>query len=216
MALNLQRDYDFDFTISAKRRLRDILLGDRDITELLKDDITEEELSKLNMVDHPYIGYSYIVPFPFIPVALTRETCYICMKVDTELYDLDNPFSEVHYITLTVFCSPVRQDFKQGMNRLDALAYCLIDIFEFSNPLGLEWQLTENTENVLTAAGSAGFLARNLEFRSMGVAIKNRAKNKKVGSRSGLMNPYADPDNGINPAVKRNAHGTEIYSDEDL
>lgn len=216
MALHLERDYDFDFVISAKRRIRDILLADHDVTELLKDDISEEELSKLNMVDHPYIGYSYIVPFPFIPVALTKETCYICMKVDTELYDLDNPFSEVHYIVFTIFCSPVRQDFKQGINRLDALAYCLVDLFEFSNPLGLEWQLTENIENVLTAAGSAGFLSRTLEFRSMGVATKNRAKNKKVGSRSGLSNPYTNVDDTINPAMMRDRQGVEKYTDVNL
>ena len=216
MSIELKRDYESDFIIQSKRRLRDLLLSDTDIVELLKDDIPEEELNKLNMVDHPYIGYSYVVPFPFIPTAQTKEACYICMKIDTELFDLNNPYSEVHYITLTIFCSPVRQDFKQGINRLDALAYCLVDLFEFSNPLGLEWQLTENIENVLTAAGSAGFLARNLEFRSMGVAIKNRAKNKAKGNRSGLINVYADPNSSINIAMTRDRNGVEKYDDTNL
>lgn len=216
MAIQLQRDYEADFVISSKRKLRDIILSDSDIVELLKDDIPEEELKKMNMVDHPYIGYSYVIPFPFVPTALTKETCYICMKIDTELFDYMNPYSTTHYITLTIFCSPVRQDFKQGINRLDALAYCIIDLFQMSNPLGFEWLLTENIENVLTAAGSAGFLARNLEFRSAGVAIKNRARNKNIGSRSGLQNIYGDPNSSINPAMQRDRHGVERYDDTNL
>ena len=208
--MKIQRDLTKDFIIDGKRKIRDILLNDEDIVELLKDDIPDDELAKIKSVDNPFIEYGYVMPYIFVPTVQTKESCYVCMKLDEEILDPSNPYVSTKYATFVLFCSPKRQNIEIGANRLDVLSYCIKDIFNWSNPLGSAWMLEEDSESVLTSQ----YIARTLDFRSIGVSMRNRSKtgeNKINGKGMTTLN-HTD----LNTAIKRNSHGVEVYDDSDL
>lgn len=210
MAISLLRDIEDSWTISAKRNVRSILLSDSDILELLKDDISEEDAAKLSSVDNPFTAYERVFPYIYVPTAQTREGCYVCFKIDEEIDDWNNPYGFTRYIMFVVFCSPAYMDTGLGANRVDILAHCIQDIFEFSNPLGLEWYLQESIESVLTS----NYIERSLLFRSNTIKVKTRSRDGKAKSIDGLVNPYVNTN--INPAMIRNNQGVELYSDINL
>lgn len=206
--MKLERSLSDDFVIESKRRIRDLLVNDVDIATLLRDDIPQEELDKIDRIDNPFIDFGYIMPYIFVPTAQTRDTCYVCYKLNGEAINPYNPYKLTHYLTFVVFCSPKKQDTDMMANRVDAIAYCIKDIFEWGSPLGMSWSVYEDVESVLTA----GYIARTLTFRAADVNIQTH-KNSTAG-RSGLT--YPNYDKHINPAIKRTRHGTTEYDDSEL
>lgn len=197
-----KRDFEKDSIVTIKRKIGDILRSDDDIIKLLRerDGITplyaEGELAE----------YDGIYPFVFVPEVQAQDKCYICYKVDYDIIETSKPYLISHIVTFVTFCSIQKQDTGMGCNRVDAISYCIRDLFQGRNPHGFTWDLWENEESVLTT----GYIARTLEFRYLNPNMPPKTLHRDYGGY------LAKIEHDVNDAVAMNTFGTVIYTDPDI
>lgn len=203
------RNFENDFLITAKRRMRDIILYDKDIQNLLTDSTGKS----LIPTDSNYKSYEGIFPYIFVPTVQIHDVCYICYKLDQFKPVTDNPLITTYRATFVVFCSVKLQETGMMANRVDCIGYCIKDLFGGSAPLGLTWDIDSDFESILTS----GYVARTLEFVSTGI---NRTKKTKHGDTRDelgyLRAAYANAGKELNEAIYPDGLGSVVYDDTDL
>lgn len=203
------RDFANDFLINAKRRIRDIILYDKDIEALL----TDNNGNSLVPDDNYYKAYEGVFPYIFVPTAQMQDTCYICYKLDQFKPISDNPYITTYRISFVIFCSVKLQDTGIMANRTDCVGYCLKDLFMGSAPLGFTWELDSDYESIL----KSGYIARTIELVSTGMNRTKKVKNGESRDESGfLRKAYLNANKELNEAIYPNDHGLEIYDSSDL
>lgn len=195
------RDLEKDPIITLKRKIDDILKADDDIIKLLKD---RNGITPL-YANGESMQYDGIYPFVFVPEVQSQDKCYICYKVDYELVETSKKFNITHIVTFVTFCSVQKQDTGMRCNRVDAIAFCIRDLFQGHNPHGFTWDLIEDEESVLTT----GYIARTLQFRYKN---PNRVPNTTFRDKGGHL---AKIEHDVNDAIITNRNGTVIYTDPD-
>lgn len=205
-ANRFSREFEKDFIITVKRKVRDVLCADSDIKKLLydRDGITPLFNDADGERGEEYNG---VYPYVFVPETQARDRCYICTKVDIFTPDVRHPHKTQMEIAFVVFCSVAKQDTGMYASRTDAISYCIKDLFGWSNVHGLTWILHEDEETILTS----GYVARTITFYSK--AYNDSAPRIERDSNGYSKKIYAD---GDNPAVTPNRFGTVIYDDTDL
>lgn len=203
------RNFENDFIITAKRRMRDIILYDKDIQNLLTDNAGKS----LIPTDNNYKSYEGVFPYIFVPTVQIHDVCYICYKLDQFKPVTDNPLITTYRATFVVFCSVKLQETGMMANRVDCIGYCIKDLFGGSAPLGLTWDIDSDFESILTS----GYVARTLEFVSTGI---NRTKKTKHGDTRDelgyLRAAYANAGKELNEAIYPDGLGSVVYDDTDL
>lgn len=203
------RNFENDFLITAKRRMRDIILYDKDIQNLLTDNAGKS----LIPTDNNYKSYEGVFPYIFVPTVQIHDVCYICYKLDQFKPVTDNPLITTYRATFVVFCSVKLQETGMMANRVDCIGYCIKDLFGGSAPLGLTWDIDSDFESILTS----GYVARTLEFVSTGI---NRTKKTKHGDTRDelgyLRAAYANAGKELNEAIYPDGLGSVVYDDTDL
>lgn len=203
------RQFENDFLITAKRRMRDIVLYDKDIQALL----TDNSGNSLIPDDSNYKLYEGVFPYIFAPTVQIYDTCYICFKLDQFKPVTDNPMITTYRMTFVVFCSVKLQETGIMANRVDCIGYCLKDIFSGSAPLGLTWELDSDFESILTS----GYVARTLEFVSTGINRTKKVKHEDTRDELGyLRKAYTNAGRELNEAIYPNSHGLDVYDDSEL
>lgn len=203
------RKFEDDFVITAKRRIRDIVLYDKDIQNLL----TDNKGNSLIPTDSMYKSYEGIFPYIFVPTGLVQDVCYICYKLDQFKPVTDNPLVTTYRVTFVVFCSVKLQETGMMANRVDCIGYCLKDLFGGSAPLGLTWETDSDFESILTS----GYVCRTLEFVSTGINRTKKVKHEDTRDELGyLRKAYANAGRELNEAIYPDTHGLDIYDDSGL
>lgn len=195
------RDFEKDPIITLKRKIDEILRADDDIVKLLMD---RDGITPLYEEDKLF-EYNGIYPFIFVPEVQTQDKCYICYKVDYDMIETSKKWNITHIITFVTFCSVQKQNTGMRCNRVDAIAFCLMDLFQNKNPHGFTWTLMENEETILTT----GYVARTLQFR-----YKNPNRVPKTTIRDGA-GYLAKIEHDVNDAMVTNRNGTVVYTDPD-
>ena len=193
------RRLEKDPIITLKRKIDEILRSDDDIIKLLKD---RDGVTPLYNKDELF-EYDGIYPFVFVPEVQAQDKCYICYKVDYDVIETSTPYLISHIITFVTFCSVQKQDTGMRCNRIDAISYCIRDLFQNHNPHGFTWTLMEDEESVLTT----GYIARTLEFRTKN---PNLVPKTTFRDRGGFL---AKTEHDVNDAIITNRNGTVIYTD---
>lgn len=195
------RDLEDDFIITCKRRIRDVLTNDTDIPLLLRDadgSVLYDENSNEN--------YDGIYPFVFVPTTQSEETCYICFQISSYTPEGWNPYYKNYNITFVVFCSARKEGTGMEANRTDAISYCIKDIFNWSNIMGLTWELRTDEESILTT----GYIARTMIFYSQAYAPQTHSANTR--SDDGYLRKEL---RNVNTAVEP-GDMTLFYTDPDV
>ena len=195
------RDFEKDPIITLKRKIDEILRADDDIVKLLMD---RDGITPLYEEDKLF-EYNGIYPFIFVPEVQTQDKCYICYKVDYDMIETSRKWNITHIITFVTFCSVQKQNTGMRCNRVDAIAFCLMDLFQNKNPHGFTWTLMENEETILTT----GYVARTLQFRYKN---PNRVPKTTMRDRAGYL---AKIEHDVNDAMVTDRNGTVVYTDPD-
>lgn len=198
------RNFEDDFIVTAKRRIRDILINDDDIPALMEDSdgtfLYDENTNE---------NYRGIYPFIFVPETITQDKCYICYKIDSLQRDIDNPHIKTISITFVIFCSAKKQGTGMEMNRSDAIGYCITDIFNWNNPLGLSWVEYSNEETIVE---KGAYVARTIVFDSYATNLNIQSLASKERDKDGYIpKRRKDP----NKAMKQE-ESTMVYDDPDI
>jgi len=194
------RDFEKDPIITLKRKIDEILRADDDIIKLLKDRDGETPLYQGDEL----FEYDGIYPFVFVPEVQAQDKCYICYKVDYDVVETSKALSTItHIITFVTFCSVQKQDTGMHCNRVDAIAFCIMDLFQNNNPHGFSWTLMENEETILTT----GYVARTLQFRYKN---PNRVPKTTFKDKGGYL---AKIEHDVNDAMFTNRNGAVVYTD---
>lgn len=203
------RNFEDDFLITAKRRIRDIILYDKDIQNLL----TDSRGNSLIPTDNNYKSYEGVFPYIFVPTVEIQNVCYICYKLDQFKPVTDNPLVTTYRATFVVFCAVQQQETGMMANRTDCIGYCIKDLFGGSTPLGLTWDLDSDFESILTS----GYVCRTIEFVSTGI---NRTKKTRHGDTRDelgyLRKAYNNAGKELNEAIYPDGLGSVVYDDTDL
>lgn len=193
------RDLEKDSIITLKRRIHEILRADDDIIKLLKD---RDGQTPLYQADELF-EYEGIYPFIFVPEVQAQDKCYICYKVDYDIVETSKPWNITHIITFVTFCSVQKQDTGMRCNRVDAIAFCIRDLFQNHNPHGFTWTLIEDEETILTT----GYVARTLQFRYKN---PNLVPKTVLKDRSGYLSKI---EHDVNDAMMTDRNGRVVYTD---
>ena len=158
-----------DDIIEMKRLIKQILISDPDILEVLHTDID---------IDSPdeFLD-SNIYAFIRIPQTQDKVRNFICFTVD----DIeDHQFNEVmktQYIQFNVICHLDDMKTEYGIDRHDLLGYLIRDNFNWTNKFGLQFKLIYNKESTI----DSDYYCRTLKFEAIKPNSLNKAK---------MDNPY--------------------------
>lgn len=158
-----------DDIIEMKRLIKQILISDPDILEVLHTDID---------IDSPdeFLD-SNIYSFIRIPQTQDKVRNFICFTVD----DIeDHQFNEVmktQYIQFNVICHLDDMKTEYGIDRHDLLGYLIRDNFNWTNKFGLQFKLIYNKESTI----DSDYYCRTLKFEAIKPNSLNKAK---------MDNPY--------------------------
>lgn len=158
-----------DDIIEMKRLIKQILISDPDILEVLHTDID---------IDSPdeFLD-SNIYAFIRIPQTQDKVRNFICFTVD----DIeDHQFNEVmktQYIQFNVICHLDDMKTGYGIDRHDLLGYLIRDNFNWTNKFGLQFKLIYNKESTI----DSDYYCRTLKFEAIKPNSLNKAK---------MDNPY--------------------------
>lgn len=158
-----------DDIIEMKRLIKQTLISDPDILEVLHTDID---------IDSPdeFLD-SNIYAFIRIPQTQDKVRNFICFTVD----DIeDHQFNEVmktQYIQFNVICHLDDMKTEYGIDRHDLLGYLIRDNFNWTNKFGLQFKLIYNKESTI----DSDYYCRTLKFEAIKPNSLNKAK---------MDNPY--------------------------
>lgn len=146
---------------TVKRKIKQKLIENQDIRDLLNDD----DLKDTN--DYSNYLYHNIFPFLVIPDSIYESRSYICFKVDdadTNYYNSvrkDNPLMKVVEIEFMVVVHKDVVETSYGIDRHDALAYVIKQLFAYSEKLfGFRLRCVSDIEGVT----DNNFVTRTLTF----------------------------------------------------
>lgn len=146
---------------TVKRKIKQKLIENQDIRDL----INNEDLKDTD--DYSNYLYQNIFPFLVIPDTIYESKTYICFKVDdadTNYYNgvrKDNPLMKVVEIEFMVVVHKDVVETNYGIDRHDALAYVLKQMFSHSeNLFGFKLRCVSDLEGVT----DNNFITRTLTF----------------------------------------------------
>lgn len=142
-----------DDIIRKKRIIEQILYSDEDIIEILDN----RELDPT--VPEDYVGENI---FSFLRVPGTQDISknFITFTIDDMGRTPGNQVMKSQYVQFVVFVHKDLVKTKYGMNRHDLLGYIIRDIFNLSNKLGPQMEITYNKEGIT----DTDFYTRTLKF----------------------------------------------------
>lgn len=197
------RSLEDDFIITAKRRIKEILLNDNDIIKLLRE---RDGITPLYSNVNFNKGYNGIYPFIYVPETQSEDKCYICYQISSFLEDPDNSLIKTYEIKFVTFCSIEKEETGMGANRTDAIGFCLQSLFQGNSPLGLTWYCTENEESIVTA----GYIARTLTFYSRAASM-TISPSRERDSNGFIKKVRKD----ANSMMKTSSDTVEMYHEEE-
>lgn len=161
-----------DDIISAKRKIKEILINDSDVILALNDKESIKDSRKANN--------RTIFSFVRIPGTTTEIKNYIGFQIgDTAISAnsfsaKDNKITKIQTISLVVFCHADDIDTGFGIERHDLIGYFIREIFSWSNPLDMQWRLVDNSESIT----DTDYSCRTLKFEA--VKLNNITKQQKI------------------------------------
>lgn len=197
------RSFEDDFIITAKRRIKEILQADDDIIKLLRE---RDGITPLYSNVDFNKEYKGIYPFIYVPETQSEDKCYICYQISSFLEDVDNPLIKTYEIKFVTFCSVAKQSTGMGANRVDAIAFCLMSLFQGNSPLGLTWYCTENEESIVTA----GYIARTLTFYSRAASMNISPSRER--DASGFIKKVRKD---ANPVMELSNDTVKVYQEDE-
>lgn len=146
---------------TVKRKIKQKLIENQDIRDLINNaDLKDTD-------DYSNYLYQNIFPFLVIPDTIYESKAYICFKVDdadTNYYNgvrKDNPLMKVVEIEFMVVVHKDVVETNYGIDRHDALAYVLKQMFSHSeNLFGFRLRCVSDIEGVT----DNNFITRTLTF----------------------------------------------------
>ena len=160
---------------SMKRKIKQELISDRDILEVLNNaDLPGASHDSDVDLDSPDEFLDHNI-FGFIRIPNTQDTVrnFICVTIDDIEEHRLNEVMKIQNITFTVICHLSTMKTRYGIDRHDLLGYLIRDVFNWTNMFGLQYHLIYNKESVI----DGDYYCRTLKFE----AIKpNSLNNKKM------------------------------------
>ena len=135
-----------------KRQIKDILIADPDVVELLNDPDVDPSCPE-------ELWYSSIFPFARIPGVQDKTKNFISYSV-SEAVSQYNDVNKHQVVVFTIFVHKDNIKTRYGVARHDLLGYVLRDIFHLSNKLGAQMNLIQNQEGCV----DVDYTTRTLKF----------------------------------------------------
>ena len=144
-----------DDIIRAKRLIRERLCNDEDIIELLHN----VELEQNEAPPDEYFGKNIFACIR-VPSVEDKVRNHICFTVDDIEDSYTNEAIKLQYIQFVVFCN--KEDIKTpyGIERHDAIGFCIRELFNWSDLLGMQMKLVYNREGVT----DTNYYTRTMKF----------------------------------------------------
>ena len=142
-----------DDIVRKKRLIEQILYSDEDIVEILDNPSIDPSLPE-------DLVYENIFPFLRIPGTQDVSKNFITFTVDDMERIPSNQVMKKQIIQFVIFVHKDHIKTNYGMARHDLLGYLIRDIFNLSNKLGAQMELTSNRE----AVTDTDYHTRTLKF----------------------------------------------------
>ena len=142
-----------DDIIRKKRKIAQILYSDPDIVEILDDHDVDPSCPE-------ELVYSSIYPFLRIPGTQDASKNFITFTIDDTDRPQSNQVMKNQYVQFVVFVHRDLVKTQYGVERHDLLGYLIRDIFNLSNALGPQMEISANREGTT----DTDYLTRTLRF----------------------------------------------------
>lgn len=158
-----------DDIVREKRIIKEMLYSDPDIIALLDNPDLDPE------VPDEYVGVNIFPEIHLEPVQ-SRVNNFICFDIDIMNPSDKNTMMIEQVCTFRIFCHEDTISTKYGGERHDLLAYCVRELFHWSNILGIQLKLTYD----VAGTTDTRYVCRTLKFKMIApnAPYKNRMENK--------------------------------------
>lgn len=158
-----------DDIVEMKRAIKQILINDRDILEVLNNPAVD--------IENPDEFLDTNI-FSFVRIPQTQDTVknYICFTVIDKNKSYTNEVMKTQYVQFYAICHLSDMRTKYGVDRHDLLGYLIRDVFNYTNKLGLQAQLLHNQERSM----DNDYYCRILDFEITKPNSLNKAQRAKL------------------------------------